>query len=314
MSALKSVWVAGCVSAAALLSSAASAADISYDHEGSLKDTPMPYGLIWGGTLDLWIAGVGIESNLGAGDGDDPDDTARLGGTGRVNIPLSRHFSAQLDVDSEFDTASEDDDGTGDYDGLVQIGGHLSYRDAGYLVGVFGGYGMVATHDDDDERGYLVGAEGQLRYGNWVGYLQGGYYDVPDAGDDETMRDAFFVRGEKRYFFTPNDMLSASLLYGEGEEGGTVKDDITFAGWNLEFRQKFDDKPLAWFVAYDGHYVEIDKVSSNDDEDLTEHVFKVGLSFVMNAVTLQENDAFGATLSTPTDPLKASGYTVDIVD
>lgn len=301
---LKRILAAGACSA--LCAGGAAAADLGDHHSGSYKDPAPYYGLLWASTIDLWGAYAAIDSeNTGS---DIPEDTGRIGGSAKVNLPFSANVALQLDLDSEFDTKSEEN---GDYDGLVQGAAHLSYRTPGYLLGVFGGYGMVATHDDDDERGYLIGAEGQLRRGNFVFYGQVGYFDVPDPGDTETMRDSWFVRGESRYFYSPNQLVSASLIYGEGEDGQTNVGDVEYLGWELKYQQKFDNKPMAWFAAYDGNYFEHTDANT---EEVTEHVFKLGLSFTYNADTLLENDQFGTTLSTPTEPLKAAGYTVDVID
>lgn len=293
-------------------------------HAGGLE-SPAPdkaaSGLLNSGVADLWIGHVSIEPDLSS-PSDNPTDTGRAGGQLLFNLPLGNNASLQLDIAGEGDFDNNDPDGfTQDYEGLIQGGAHLSHRvPNSYLIGGFVGVGEVFVGSgssglNKDEGGWMAGAEGQLYHGNTTFYGQAGYFDS-DGNDFETLVDAWFVRGVIRHFFTPNSMISGEVLYGEGEDSATpISEDINFAGWELIYKRQMDSRPVDWFVAYDGHYVENDKVPGLTDEDLVEHVFKIGFSIRFGgANSLLDQDRRGATLDLPFDPLRAAGYTVDVVD
>lgn len=287
------------------LAGSASAADL----DPPLAEPAAVPDLLWAGTFEVFGGAAFFDLDENDADGDEPDDTGRVGGSARLNIPLFSSFSVQADLDTEFDTNSTGG-GVGDYEGLVQVGGHLSWRDpSSFLIGVFGAYGEAEVDANEDEKGFLIGGEAQLYLGNTTLYVQAGYFEVPDAGDNETLEDAFFARGTVRYYLTPDSSLSGDLVYVGGDNG--QGEDVDSVGWEVEYKHNLNIIPAAVFVAYDGQYIAVDEGTT---EDLFEHAFKVGLSFTFGADTLQDNDRRGVALDIPTEPLKAAGYTVDVVD
>ncbi len=283
---------------------------------------PAAEGLLTSGVADFWLAYVFVDPNLGTGDQDSAvPDTWRGGGQALFNVPIGDQLSAQFDLSADGDFNYSSYPAAADYVGQILGGAHLSYRDPNaFLIGGFAGYGGAFVHassprtSDADEPGWMVGGEGQYYLGNTTFYGQVGYFDT-DGNDSETLVDASFARGVIRHFLTPNSMLSGEFTYGQGTNAERRPDDITFAGWEVLYKQQIESTRLAWFVSYDGHYVEVDKNPvSTDDEHFYEHAFKVGLSFKFGADTLLEQDRYGATLDLPAAPLRAAGYTVDVVD
>ena len=298
----------------------AGAADVvSPAQEVAPAQQPAAKGLLISGVADFWLGYVFMDPDLD-GPQDLPPDTWRAGGQALFNIPISDQFSAQLDLSGDFDFDNATNPTTDDYAGQILGGGHLSYRDPNaFLLGGFAGIGEAFVDEpgvvsDKHETGWMVGGEGQYYLGNTTFYGQAGYFDT-DGNDTETLVDAWFARGVIRHFFTPNAMLSGEVTYGQGTNNVNTPDDIAFAGWEVLYKQQIDSTHFAWFVSYDGHYVEVDKNTvGSTDEHLYEHAFKVGLSFKFGANTLLEQDRYGATLDLPADPLRAAGYTVDVVD
>lgn len=273
-------------------------------------------GLMYSGVVDFWGGYVFMDQGEDS-DGDEPEDTGRFGARGRINVPLGENVSTQFDVDIELDFNKEDDDSIKDYERAAQFGLHLSWRDpSSYLFGIFGGGGVANVNDDESERGYMAGGEGQFYLGNTTFYGQAGYFDT-EGNDDETLVDAFFVRGVVRHFFDPDSMVSAEVLYGAGDNTESTPDDIDVVGWEVMYQRRLASMgagALFGFIAYDGHYMMQEDDPGGTEENLTEHVIKVGLSFMFGPSSLQENDRRGATLDLPLDMLRTAGYTVDIID
>ena len=295
----------------------AMAADLPYVEEPLVEDMGE---LLRSGMADVWLGYVWI--NVDENDDDIPKDTGRAGGQGLLNIPFAERFSMQLDISSEgdFKRGFDSANANRDYEGQILGGVHLSYRDpTSYLFGAFAGVGEAFLGNggtQKDETGWMFGLEGQFYLDRTTFYAQGGYYggDNNDPGK-ETMEEAWFVKGVVRHFFTPNTLISGELMYGWGHEGGSIEDDINFAGWELLLKQQFGTSAFSAFAAYDGHFVEIKKMTpGSSDEHLYEHAAKIGISFAFGAPDLLAQDRYGATLSLPADPLRASAYTADVVD
>ncbi len=305
---------------AAFASGAAAAADLPV---GEVSDVVMepagPQGLLFSAVADVWGGYVWMVPDLTTGN-DNPNDTGRVGGQIRVNIPLGDRFSVQLDGVAEGDFDNDYPGNTEDYEGQVLGGGHLSFRDPNaYLIGVFGGYGHVfigegTGPEEEDEQGWMFGGEGQVYLGNTTLYGQAGYFDS-SANDNETLVDAWFARAQAQHFLTPNSMVVADFIYGAGENNVTPRDDIDFAGWELKYKRQLMAFPVAWHAAYEGHYVAVDKPDPTaTDEDLFEHIVKFGVSFALGGDNIQDLYRRGPALDLPLEPLRAAGYTNDIVD
>ena len=310
---------------AAFASGAAIAADLPVGDVDDMVMAPAgPQGLLLSAVADVWGGYVWMDPNLTTGN-DNPNDTGRVGGQLRVNIPLGNRFSVQLDgaAEGDFDNDYPATNSTQDYEGLVQGGGHLSYRDPNaYLIGVFGGYGHVFVGEgtgttEKDENGWMFGGEGQVYLGNTTLYGQAGYFDS-SANDSETLVDAWFARAQAQHFLTPNSVVVADFIYGAGENNVTPSnDDIDFAGWELKYKRQLMAFPATWHAAYEGHYVAVDKAPGafGPDEDLYEHIVKFGVSFAWGGGdSMQDLYRRGPALDLPLEPLRAAGYTVDIVD
>lgn len=231
----------------------------------------------------------------------------------RASFGIDEHFSAQFDFQGEMNIGSDEEGGTGGetntYDGAYQGAVHLSYRDPGqYLVGLFGAYGQVELQGSDDEGGFLGGIEGQYHFGNTTLYGQVGGFTA-SANDDESLAEAYFLRGVLRHFFSPTSYVSIEGLYGDGESDESPVEDIDFFGWGLRYAHGFSSMPFEGFIGYDGHRM------TSDGERVTEHVITVGVTIPFGGpATAQERNTHGVTLDAPLDLLRTAGYTADIID
>lgn len=305
-----------------LIGVAASAGLATMVHAADLPAVEAPrideaHDLLNAGVADLWLGYMWFHHDEADSTQDDtPNDTGRIGGQLLYSIPFGQRYSFQLDVAGEGDFDNDNDNGPGnnqsDYEGLIQGGAHLSYRDpASHLFGIFAGVGQVYVRNDSDETGWMVGAEGQYYWDATTLYGQLGYYDV-DADDSEPLGKAWFVRANVRHFISPNTMISVDGIAGRGEENGGDNDDIKFAGWEVLLKHQYGASRYSVFAAYDGLYMHVDE---DGGESGVEHVAKIGVSIGLGeASDLLMQDRYGATVNLPTELLKTSGYTSDVID
>ena len=259
-----------------------------------------PAGLVLSGVADFAGGYRDIDSE-DEGTGSSGEWTAR----GRMSIPIWSTVSVQLDAGSEFYTSLNDDD---DPKRNLAVGAHLSYRVPSHgLIGVFYGHGRSPNHDDSYYYTLnMVGVEGQLYRDNWTFYGQAGWADKLSGADGEGFNDGWFVRGVTRYFLTPDTKIEAELSYAEAAPYLDGSHDGEFLGWGASFQRKLFDMPnlpLYWDVSYRGARYD----ATTEEDKMTEHVFKVGLTMLFGTTSLIHNDRAGATLDLPMLPIRANG-------
>jgi hypothetical protein len=233
-----------------------------------------------------------------------PSGTKGLfGGEARVNWWLNQNFAIQSDL--EFEAAQRaHDQGTstlysGRWNGL--IGEHFAWRDPKrYAIGAFiaaeahGGiyWDYAAAHD------IIYGIEGQLYYDKLTLYGQvGGLARLCGShGSDcyDTPKDAWFIRGVPRYFFTPNDKIEAEIGWMDGNDDYT-NSRLRVLNWGAKYEHKFDNLPLSAFIEYAGFRM----TSTDNDSKWNSDILKVGVNLWLNQPTLLANDRNGATFDMP---------------
>lgn len=231
---------------------------------------------------------------------DELDDTSYLvyGGTAVASIPFGDAFSVQFDVLGEDNNVAVDDEGAVTTFG---VGGHLSLRDPEFgLVGVFGGFGQATSDTDDAADVNWFGAEGQFYLDAFTLYGQVGWAEADNDHDPLDWSDVF-ARGAVRYFFADNFMLQGDLSYTKAV---IHSDDLDSLGWGVKAKYGFGDMPVYLSAEYRGT-----QYDGHGENSATEHVGLLGLSVVFGASSLLEQDRYGATLETPSLPLRASAWT-----
>jgi hypothetical protein len=203
------------------------------------------------------------------------DSGSLIGGLARVNVWLAPGISSQFDLLGEHYNYSGGYGPT-----VVDIAGHLSWRDPGKLLGVFGSIGSAF-----DARTGTIGVEGQTYMGPLLLYGQAGYTTTLNSGDDIG---GWYIHGEARYFINPNLLFSGNIGFASLDED-FADDNLTLIRWGLELETKFNG-PFGAFVTYKGAH------GSVDDFSATTHAFLVGLKIHLNNATLQSRDQAGATL------------------
>ncbi len=287
------------------------------DHRASVT---AEQDLLLSGSVDLSAGNVFMQTHAES-DKDYPNNTGRISGEARVNLPFFSNASLQLDVTGEADFNNDygDDDSIDDYENQILGGAHLNYRSPEhYLLGIWGSVGEAQILNQDSETGWMGGIEAQYYFGNTTLYGQAGLF-ASSARDkhSETLEKAQFGRAVVRHFIDPNMSVSAEFLYGRGDDGADDTKFIDFASWSLEGEKRFADSPVSFSVSYEGNYIGNSRntdVSDEKSERLIEHVFMAGISFKFGSTTLLQEDRYGATLDIPLAPLRAAVYSADIVD
>jgi hypothetical protein len=266
----------------------------------SVKDEPVQ-GVAYSATIEAAGAWSKVSSN---GELDDPRYPSIMG-SARLTLPLRQDWSAQIDIEglSTFTSRTNGEDNLQTY---FITGLHMAWRDP--ARGAFGAFGAVGSSNGGSEENstfYLAGLEAQRYIGNLTLYGQGGFFNANDETEGDVMTKAWFVRGVGRYFFNPNARLQVELSYANGEkrDGG---DEIKVVNWGVRFDRALDERPVSWFLAYDG-------LRLKEEDHVTDHRFIAGLSFRFGTGSLLENDRRGTTFDLP-DIGRWTGYTVAVVD
>ena len=257
---------------------------------------PVVQQLVVSGVVESWF-GYTLYSDVDV-DSDDPSDHFAGGRSGRLSLPLGSNLSLQMDFDNETNTdwlvdGDDNDDNAFNYSfqGLV----HLSWRDPSTgLFGAFGAAGRGAA-DNQSYSLYVIGGEGQLYFGDWTLYGQGGYLDSEES-DNDGMSDTAFGRGVVRWFTTENSRLQAEASYGDGIVDGN--DD----GHLIEWAARYDTVlglPVVGdanvFVGYRGAHFK----NEDENDSYTDHTFMAGFRMWFGGNTMLEFDRVGATLDAP---------------
>jgi hypothetical protein len=268
------------------------------------------------GTVASPVFAAGNQSNatgvftVGGGyfdyDTTDGDDSAGavISGAASLAIPLGPQWSAQFDVLAEQVTVDDDND---QYDSMQGVGGHITYRwpDTG-TVGVFAGYGRGTPTDEETWSGGWIGLEGQLWLDNITLAAQAAWLDISDhnGGDNEGLdEDAYLVRGVARYFFASDVKAEVELAYAEASNVIDGVDDGNAFEWGVSVQARLADAPIYGTLAYRGG--DYDATTETDDASVS--MVTVSLSYLFGTDSLKQNDRNGASLDTPSTPLRAAG-------
>jgi hypothetical protein len=273
-----------------------------------LMDQASGYVEVYGGwgtnkfSVDGITGGAGAIDNL---------DGSVLGGAGRGNYWINPNMSVQLDAQAEgisyrlpagFGPATAFNTSSLSY----LIGGHFNWRDSQRgLLGVFAAAGDQGSSFGDARRHAIFGGEAQMYWNQLTLYVQGGYDTT--TGTHLIEPEAWFVRGTGRYFFTPNTMLEATVLYANGDissgiaQGAPGTIDFTTWSWEAKLEHRFAATPFSLYAKYRGSETEFEAnfagpVLGPNQFKVTEHRFLAGLRLYMGQDTLLANDRQGATL------------------
>jgi hypothetical protein len=299
------------ISMLALLTTAASAADMPMKAPRAVVEQPQPvsgYVELYGG----WARTKFVDTSCGSVC--DTDEFRAngwvLGGAGRVTYWWAPNYSVQLDAQGEgtsykftsgssFQRASSHS---------YLIGGHANWRDPQRgLIGIFGGAGdATSSNNFSSVRHGLIGAEGQVYWGPVTLYGQAGYNSTL-GGISSSNFDSFqawFVRGTARVYVNPNFRLEGTVLYADGDvdfaagaDPGQTQDFETWL-WRVKAEHKFASSPFSVFAAYEGSKTTSDYARPGFTENvkITDHRVMGGIRLYINENTLQWNDRNGTTL------------------
>jgi hypothetical protein len=287
------------------------AADLYTGYPDYTAPTVHSSGLIFGGIGDLSGSYRWVDTEDDGG-----QDAALVSGDARVSIPFGGAFSLQLDADGEYNFT---DEGSGDEEenpqGFWLVGAHASIRnpDTG-LIGIFGaagqGYNTGCCNDGGEEKvGYMVGGEGQVYLGDLTLYAQGGYANFEqdrEGGAAEGFIDGWFARGVGRWFVGADTLIEGEVSYaytGSYFDEGDSQDNGEFWNWGVKAKTRLGGSmPIYGVLGYRGGTYYAD----DDDDRLTEHVVYGGITVLMGADNLRDNDRRAATLDMPLIPLRAA--------
>jgi hypothetical protein len=200
-------------------------------------------------------------------------DFSILGGSGKATLWLTDMLSAQ--IDGNFDSWHWDDDESWNVGSII---GHLSYRNPGHLIGLYGGVVDADWHN----RLYTIGIEGQAYFGPLTAEGRVGYVTEDSGGDNDTIT---HVRGALRYFPADNAKLEVNAEYQDYSWG----DSSTAVGALAEYQ--FGMRPYSVFAAVD--HLEYNDSSSSDWNATTGWV---GFKVLFNQNYLRTEDQTGSSL------------------
>lgn len=249
------------------------------------------------------------------------------GTSGRLSLPLGDNLSIQQDVEIEITGNAYEDETGNNYIYSYQMGSHVSFRDPGMgLIGAFGGWGSGATDgnspniDDADSLEFrFIGGEGQLYLEDLTLYVQAGYLDAERTNtqnQDDTFRNATFVRGVGRWFMSETSRLELEFSYADGD-ADTEPDPHTVIEWGVRYDTVLAGLPIIGdtpvFVKYRGARFENDEAPGPgpapggggggeggfDSEDYLDHTFMVGTRWSFGGDNMKQFDRVGATLDLP---------------
>lgn len=299
---------------------------------GTANATDMDYEtameLAVSGVVESWN-GYSIVSGYSPANGNAANvlshDSYFVSGTsGRLSLPLGGHLSIQQDVDLEITGNAYEDETGNNYIYSYQMGTHASFRDPGRgLIGAFGGWGGGTTdgnggnNENADSLQYrFVGGEAQAYLEDLTLYVQAGYLDAErtnNQNQDDTFRDAVFVRGVARWFMSGTSRLELEFSYADGD-ADTEPDSHTIVEWGVRYDTVLAGLPIIGdtpvFVKYRGARFENDDAPGNgggggggeggfDSEDYLDHTVMVGTSWSFGGDSMKQFDRVGATLNLP---------------
>ncbi len=282
-------------------------------------------GLVVAGEVETFSGYMFYGSESGDTGFSEDDSQFVSGVLGRLSLPLGDNLSLQMDGELEYSTTSIVDSPQDDlFQNSYVLGGHLSWRDPqSGLFGAFASFGG-GNHDDDADAGnggqasdstnrwdyYAVGGEAQLYLDDLTFYVQGGYIDgattPEDEIDNDALRDAFFGRGIVRWFMTPESRVQAEVAYVDGDvdTDDNPVSEMTILEWGVRYDTVIPGLPILGdsnvFAAYRGaHYEKDSGDGPDDDAEFMDHVIMVGFTHRFGAMSIMDQDRYGATLDLP---------------
>jgi opacity protein-like surface antigen len=216
------------------------------------------------------------------------------GGEARANLWINPRISLQFDAEGE-GTVGFNRCCTTPNRSSGALGAHLATRDPNsYALGVFGAGIWGSNLDTGSFSSFIFGGEGQAYFANSTLYGQAGYLGT--SRHNENADNLWFVRGMGRYFFTPNDRLSAEIGFARGDITDWTDNRIDIWNWGVSYERRFAQTPYSMYLDYAGNHL----VSTQTPSDRSyEHIFTIGGRVYFNEATLLANDRTGATFNLP---------------
>jgi hypothetical protein len=241
-------------------------------------------GLYAGGTwTSYWVDSVQYHDTAGV-----------FGGEGRLNRWFSRGTALQVDIEGEIAGSVVQ---WGESRGYGIIGAHLASRDPkSHAIGLFGGGLYTNNLDHHGNMSYAFGGvEAQAYWNQFTLYGQLGLIGRASGIADDQLKNGWFIRGEARYFATPNDKFSVEGGYIRGP-GETGSGETKAANWGATYEHRFGN-PLSLFISYQGFWFDDSPVCRAGVA--TENMVLAGFKLYLNEGTLAYNDRNGATWNMP---------------
>lgn len=206
-----------------------------------------------------------------------------IGGLGRANIWIAPNMSVQFDLSGENVVSTFDDDNYS----VINLAGHWSLRNPGYLLGAFVSIG--AQDNWWNARFGTIGIEGQTYVGPLQLYVQVGYTGTLQNADNMSNVNALYGHVEARYFINPNLMLAANvgIAHERDIDGSETYNPVR---WGADLETKFGSSVFGGFLSYQGSH------ESYSGYSFTNHAVLAGLKIHFNNATLQSAAQAGATL------------------
>jgi hypothetical protein len=229
-----------------------------------------------------------------------------LFGSGRVNLPYSNTVNVQLDVvgrasmsESLFSSGGESTEAVLNDNTHIVLGGHVNYRDAQGMLGVFVGAGRMSDIPviGGSAPIYMAGIEGQYYCDQWTFGGQLGYMDSDESLN--LLANAGFVKGDVAFYASQKLKLAASLAYINGETFFGLFDAEEW-GWSAGVHYWFGKSiPVSGFIEYRGRNSELSDGGESYERD--EHTVDLGLTFHFGGDGFKDADRNGASANLP-DP------------
>lgn len=165
--------------------------------------------------------------------------------------------------------------------GIGVLGAHVGANlDAGYL-GLFGALGVYPDGDNEElVSGYTVGVEGSAQFDAVTAFAKAGYAFAPAPGYDASNNDlegfvGLFAEAGLTYALSDDLAVLGSVGFGHSDDFDFEQAPGGYVSWGAKFAYRLPTElNLNLVASYDGYYA----YSTDDDEQIVEHTFKLGLS------------------------------------
>ena len=261
------------------------------------------------GNISLAVGQSFQDDDIDAGPFEFLDDSfASLTGGAQVNVAFTKNINLQIDLQG---VGSFSDTNTGfslNRDASFQAATHLYWRGGNVAAGVYGGLGVASTEFLPTADYVFAGVEGQYYLEDFTLGLSAGYLSsnadapilalVPLTTDNLTLKDAWTVRGEVRWYASEKVTLTADVGYISGDyAAGTADLDVLHWGLKAEYIPEIKE-PLSLWVAYEGRSSNADfsddfALGAGEVEKNT-HTVKIGVTFRFGTEgTMKDQDRSG---------------------